>query len=581
MKDYILKKVIKSMFLEELKGHGFSPINNRIQSKELWIPMSDGIKLHALLNCPKGEESWPVILLRNPYIGAGIIYAGASEALSRYGYAVLMVDVRGTRKSEGEWLPFENDRKDGMEVIDWIANQDWCDGNIGTYGVSYLGHSQWCIADYDHPALKTMFISMFPDDPYEIFYHRGMFRQEIWTEWAAQMMGENRFKNFSAKEALSLRKAAFGAAPANQLGRVIMDEACLWYEKWIHDTKQSDDSWAQGYWKGFADVAEHVKCPIYFQSGWFDIFSRASMMTYERLPEEIRSESRFVIGPWHHGLLSGGDLEYPDGQKYGVYSAVEILNWFNHMLKRMLYPENKGGIEAYCIGADKWIEYNPAFYETLILYPNAEGQSLSLKTEVGDSKKISWTYDPKKPIASRGGTLIGNHNDPKNLGNPECACWQPNVGYRDDVISFVSDPVEHDFVLTGKMMLDLYVSSDAPATCFSIKVIEERKDGKNVNIREDITDIRWTSSNEIAEYVPNDIRLLHFDIQDISWKVNEGSKIRLDIASSNYPAYHIHPNTTEAWADVIASKKAKQTVYTGKDYPSKLVIGIADYEKDK
>lgn len=97
------------------------------------------------------------------------------------GYIFLLVYVRGTYKSTGEWLPFENDRNDGRAVIDWISKQDWCDGNIGTFGASYVGFTQWCIADYSHPMLKTQFISVFGGHPYTSFYNRGMFREVTWS----------------------------------------------------------------------------------------------------------------------------------------------------------------------------------------------------------------------------------------------------------------------------------------------------------------------------------------------------------------------------------------------------------------
>ena len=81
-------------------------------------------------------------------------------------------------------------RTDGRDTIDWVAKQDWCDGNIGCRK-PYLGHVQWSIADHHHPALKTLFTSVFGINSYNTFYRRGMFRQDPWTEWACQMMEAN------------------------------------------------------------------------------------------------------------------------------------------------------------------------------------------------------------------------------------------------------------------------------------------------------------------------------------------------------------------------------------------------------
>ena len=541
----------------------------------------DGIRLKTSIVCPDRQQKWPVILIRNPYLsGDGLITDVIMKVFASCGYAVVYVRVRGTLGSEGEWLPFKHEREDGRDVIDWIAQQPWCDGSIGTYGQSYLGHTQWSIADYDHPMLKTMFISVYGTNPYETFYRRGMFRQEIWTEWAAQMLPCNKDLQLSPKEGLTLRKKAFGAYPQNRLGEAFGEAHCTWYEEWLTSPKETDPCWGEGFWKKFRSIAPNVKIPVYLHGGWFDIFLRSQICAWRELPEETRKMSRFIIGPWHHAGMSGGDLKYPGEEKTGFIGFRAAVPWFDHYLKQKEYSEGTGVVEAYEIGTNRWRLYKEdlPFDEELSLYlcaGSAAGKKTilhDLQTEKGSDASVSFVYDPAHPVDSCGGNLIANHH--KDIGWPECSCYQPKAQSREDVISFYSASMKEDQIISGSILADLFVSSDAKATAFTVKISEEFSNGKAVNIRDDMTDIRWRNEEEYKDYTPGDRVELKMKMLDINWKVKKGSRIRVDISSSNYPAYHVHPNTTEPWYELHESRTAVQTVYCGGKHASRIVIPI-------
>lgn len=544
---------------------------DQVVELECQIPMSDGIHLHASLRLPQREGKFPVVLIRNPYKNTNLMWLPVLTVFAEQGYVAVLVNVRGTLESEGQWEPFVHERQDGRDVIDWIAAQSWCDGNIGAFGASYLGHCQWSIADYHHPALKTLFISVFGAAPYNTFYRRGMFRQEIWTQWAAQMMEDNRYKVMLPPK---LAPSAIAFKPQIQLGEHLKRKVCLWYNQWITNEKATDAYWREGFWGEYADAVEKVDIPVYLHGGWFDIFLRPQLEAFRRLPAHVREKSRFLIGPWNHGGSPVGDLEFPD-QAVGDFLFVKpAIEWFDAHLKGKDYPKPVGVVEAYDIGAGCWktFEKDLTAEKTMSLYL-ADRQRLSVSTE--ENGHADYIYDPEKPVPSLGGAMLGSGG----MSAPGGVKRQPQIGSRDDVISFVSSPMEQEVCITGKVQAQLYVASDAPATAFTVTMSEVRENGDAYNICDDITDIRWLDENTVADYIPGTAIKLHIEMPDVVWTLKPGSRVRVDISSSNHPMYHIHPNTDQLWAEQTASVKANQSVYYGEHTPSRIVIPVRETER--
>src|SRR5438552_1046810 len=107
--------------------------------------MRDGTLLRANIYRPAGEGKWPVLLTRLPYgkdlpLGAAIM---DPAQVARRGYVVIVQDTRGRFTSEGEWAPFINEGPDGVDTIAWASQLPYSDGNVGMYGISYFGFTQW------------------------------------------------------------------------------------------------------------------------------------------------------------------------------------------------------------------------------------------------------------------------------------------------------------------------------------------------------------------------------------------------------------------------------------------------------
>lgn len=393
-----------------------------------------------------------------------------------------------------------------------------------------------------------------------------MFRQEVWTEWACQMMEDNKSADESyQKEQVRLGYEIF---PQIDLGKRLKGKDCKWYNEWITNTSEADPYWAAGFWKELQNTLENIDYPIMLQGGFFDVFFSAQIDSWRALPAQTRSKSRFVIGPWQHAGMPSGDLDYPGEEILGTLQIAGAVEWFDYQLKGKPYPHQMGVMETYSIGDNCWKiwkdDMSTAGEQIFYL---AEGNTMSAKPQ--NNGEVHYEYDPAHPTASI------------SYGLSKGSCYCPKAGTREGTVSFVSAPLEKNIYLAGKIQAELYVRSSAPATAFSIIAMEEFEDGSTVWIAEDIADIRWSGEDGLVAYEPGSTKKLLIHMQDMNWMLKKGSRLRVDIASSSYPMFHVHPNTTENWAYCVNRPIAHQTICFGEDNPSRLILPINPGECNK
>jgi putative CocE/NonD family hydrolase len=119
------------------------------------VEMTDGTKLAATVYLPQAPGKHPAVLVRTPY-SRSQLGGYVAEPLAEHGFAVVMQDVRGMGGSEGLFIPFIHEKADGLDTLDWVADQPWCNGRIGIWGPSYVGFCGLVLAPEDHPNLKAI-----------------------------------------------------------------------------------------------------------------------------------------------------------------------------------------------------------------------------------------------------------------------------------------------------------------------------------------------------------------------------------------------------------------------------------------
>ena len=162
------------------------------QTDNVGIPVRDGVVLMADLFQPDTEGRFPALLSFSPYprqiqnVGAplGFIEAGATDFFVPRGYAQVIANARGTCGSGGAWTFLDQQERDDLyDLIEWIAAQPWCDGNVGMLGVSYFGMAQLAAAVTRPPHLKAIAPLLTTDDLYEAVWHNGLLNSGFISAW--------------------------------------------------------------------------------------------------------------------------------------------------------------------------------------------------------------------------------------------------------------------------------------------------------------------------------------------------------------------------------------------------------------
>ena len=155
----------------------------------------------------------------------------------------------------------------------------------------------------------------------------------------------------------------------------------------------------------------------------------------------------------------------------------------------------------------------------------------------------------------------------KEVGSLE----QPEPDYRPDVVSFTSEPLERSVTLLGEAKAELFVKSTAEDTAFTAKLMEVTPEGKAYNIRGSIATLAYEEP-----YVPGNVRKVTVSMWAAAYQVQRGSRLRLDISSSDFPQYAVHPNLPGIWSEQDSTRTAMQTILIGEDYPSRVVLPVGE-----
>jgi len=537
---------------------------DEVECFEEMLPVRDGVRLRTVFYFPKtdGKKSFPTIVQRTCYPDMERMIRINAEELAKRGFGFVYQYCRGVGGSEGIWRPNDNDRSDGKDFLDHLNGMDRIEC-MGYQGASYLAFTGWVMADILPEKVKSLYLTVYGTDRHTSAYKDGLFRHDILTAWA---MG-NAGRPITADYMESCRYR-----PHVEVDKALWGGELDWYRDWITNTSRTDPYWNEGFWYMLSQIPRKINIPVYIGEGWYDHHLGSALKSYIALSEKAKAHSVLEIGPWNH---SGMPCIYGHTHRNAHgNSALKTLDWFTATLKNKELPEPK--VRFYMIGADEWLERSSYPFvpdEEACFYlsgRSAADRAYALEAEPQADGQTGYVYDPDDPVPSHGAeSLFATQSEIGSLKQPEC-------GFRDDVISFVSEPVETELDIIGQIKARLFVSSDAEDTAFTIKVIEVFPDGSAYNIRNGITTLAYRNgSPERITYTPNSVVEIVIDTWDVAWRIRKGSRIRVDISSSNFPEYAVHSNFPGIWSLQEKTRKANQTVYFGKDHPSCLILPIS------
>ena len=540
--------------------------------KNVGVPMRDGVSLAADVYRPQTGGPHPVVLLRLPYNKeqpALLFLAGDILRVAQAGYAVVVQDCRGTWGSGGTFAPFFQEGPDGVDTIAWAAGQPWCNGTVGMMGASYYGATQWLAAAEAPPALKAIAPFITTDQYYDKWtYQGGAFQLGFILQWAtatfavadaARRLGQGTLDAAGVAQAIA---AADGVAsryhhlPLSELPE--LEILAPYVRDWIAHPAYDD------YWRAIAPCERYasMSVPALNFGGWYDLFLGGTLNNYTAMKR--RTQQKLVVGPWVHGYNGGVYAE----RNFGLMAhdavvdvTAEQIRWFDHHLKGLDNGVARDKpVKIFVMGPDQWREEDDwplpdTDWQTWYLHSGGcagghDGDGTLTPSPPVQEPPDTYLDDPRNPVPTVGGaTFLPGLFVAANAGPRD----QRAVEARADVLCYTSPVLERELEVTGPLRLVLYVSSSAPDTDFTGKLVDVHPDGRAIILTDGILRARYRDGFARAEPMqPGQVYRLEIDLVATANVFGAGHRIRLEVSSSNFPRFDRNTNT----GGVIARESA-------------------------
>jgi uncharacterized protein len=483
------------------------------------IPMPDGVELSATLFFPDGDGPWPAVMEALPYRKDDLTasYRPSYAELAVHGYVVCWLDVRGTGSSGGiatdEYS--EAERHDLVEAIDWLATREWSAGTVGMFGMSYGGFNSLQAALERPPALKAIVPIFASDDRFadDVHYFGGVLKQLDVVDYPTYMVAMN---------ALPPVPSIWGPDWRDGWDRRV-EELEPWFLTWLAHQRR-DDYWRHG---SARESIEDIEAATMIVAGWSDGYTNIAFRSFPR----FRAPVRLLIGPWPHAALETC-LPGPN-----IRLAPELIRWFDRWLK----------------GIDNGVDREPP----IVLFAERSTLPDPMRTEVRGSWRAEPTWPPARLTptelslakAEAGGLASGDGPDDLAIrGDVGPQAWiscagvmpwtQPDDQRPDEErsLTYTWEPLEREFEILGHPTLRVRIACDVPVAYLSAKVCDVFPDGSSSLVVRGLMNLahRDGSAEPVAipPGVPVDVEL---ELEACSWTFEEGHRIRLDLASADWP----------------------------------------------
>jgi uncharacterized protein len=340
-----------------------------------------------------------------------------------------------------------------------------------------------------------------------------------------------------------------------------------WYQRAL------DHPSYDAFWRALStrEKLDRVRVPVFAAGGWFDNYAQSDLEAFTEL-RRLGREAYIMIGPWPHNMSDRfGNVDY------GPESVVPLrrlqLAWFDHWLKGRDTIAHFAPARYFTIGSNRWQEssvWPPANVKITPLY--LAGKATLDRKKPRAAKPDEFAYDPRNPMPTRGGAVCCNFRvfRPGPLDQRE-------VERRTDVLVYTGEELKKDLEVTGTVRVLLYVSTSAPDTDFTAKLVNVFPDGSAINVTDGLLRLRYRNGVDKPELAkPGEIYQATIDAGVTSTLFLKGHRVRIEISSSNFPRFDRNPNTGRTIADETEYLTARQAVHHGGMLPSAVLLPVVE-----
>jgi putative CocE/NonD family hydrolase len=602
-----------------------------IMEDNVMVPARDGIGLATDIYRPANAVGpVPVILERTPYDKSADshreVVLPSMTPMSRAefaaffvqrGYAVAFQDCRGRYHSEGVFAKYITEGDDGFDTVEWLKAQPWCDGRIITNGLSYAAHTQTSLASLAPTGIAAMLIDSGGSSE---AFHSGIrqggafeMKQVTWAfnqayEAAVAKGDQIAIKAHAERDLKEWFKCMPWKKGHSAVSHVPDYEEAL-FRQWT--AGNYDEYWRKvghyAYYENFPNV------PTVVMASWYDAWVQATIDHYEGMRARNKGPLSLIVGPWLHGQRSithAGDVDFGPRATFDGNVADSWLQYRLDWVNRFVLEQRNGideekPVKLFLMGggsgrknADgrfdhggEWIQapdWPVPGTDNVHLYFHADG-SLSQREPDADVGPLSYQHDPKNPVPTIGGALQsgepifagGAYNQIDDARFFGCTGTGIPLAARHDILVFQTDVLKEDVAIVGPMEFELWVTSDCPDTDFTAKLVdvapanEDYPNGFALNITNGIIRCRyrnsWEKPEPIAEGEIFKVTIKAFPTANL---FKAGHRIRIDIASSNFPHFDVNTNTYEPEGLSTRTRISTNSVFVDAHRPSRANVSV-------
>jgi len=507
----------------------------------------DGTPLATDIYRPFGSGPHPVILIRTPYGRDGWVEPCLAFAL--LGYACVAQDTRGRGDSGGDDTVFRDDADDGRATIEWLAEQSWCDGNVGMFGGSAFAITQYLPAPGADPVLRSIApVVATPDLYHHAFLQGGAIREALAVNW---LNGQG--SGFFYDEVLE------------------------------HRLK---DAW----WDAL-EVLEHagsVHAAGVHVGGWYDIFSQGTLDAFTTLQDGGGSgavgRQHLIMGPWTHGGLFTnliGDFVYPLNAVRDPITM--LLPWYDATLRGDTSEiEDWPAARIYLMGAvgesgapgNEWIDLEqwPPPVRPRKFYLSVDAGLAMGTAKPGELTMVS---DPSDPVPTLGGANLHPSLmvDGREMGDgPQD---QRTIEARSDVLTFTTERLTQPVTVMGPVRAKVWLVPDTPDLDLAVRLTDVYPNGRSMLVLDGIQRARMRCGDDneclLTPGVPVEITV---ELWSTALVFNAGHSIRISVSGSNWPRFEVNPNDGLDLNLQTPGQVAQPRLLFGADHPSLLELPV-------
>jgi hypothetical protein len=541
--------------------------------KDVYVPMRDGVSLAVDLYRPDELSTHAAVVLVTPYQKDGVFAMPLAsdgrpmamlplpplppgvnpmllsvKPLVDAGFVVAVADARGTGFSEGvyDYYNLEGGPLDGYDLVEWVAAQSWCTGDVGMVGASAAAISCYITALTHPPHLKAMVANMHPGDFYfDQWRVGGVFRWDNRIGWSVGMHtrtspidpGDPDAPSYEQKRAVyEARFHQFGARVTAGKNAANLDWLTEMYQRTSYD-----DFWRN---RSFTQRAEEITIPTLHGGVWYDHFIRGTLTSHDA----IDVPKRLFVAP--------GSLATRTDLGDGGFTRMQI-EWFDHFLR----GADNGVLDTpaariYLMGKEDYVDELlwpvPTIEQDLFLRAGPAGPlgslndgALGTKPEAAsDEPPDVLTHDPAAP-----------NRTPREVGDQrpfEVGC-----------LTFTSAPMENGLEVIGTPRLVLYATTDAVDVDWCVRLCDVDEAGRSKLLNTGALKGSHVHSHEHPEALrPGAAYCFEIEVWPIANLFAPGHCIRIDISNSDFPFFESSP------------LPSRNLVFHDVERPSRLVLPV-------